>query len=693
MSGLTYFGAEADAQLQRWQNSRRSLAFAEELPDGGSGARLAFVYHEGDADHRQQKLLLKLCADEEGATTEPNDLEAAWSSGPAFHQGGPTFDFPRRRLIRQVYPPIPVGNTWLMFLQVALDERARHPLQPLSVVEPRAAKAKVAAAVIHAVLAEWNPDPRADHEMAASTFLQKALGHRADPESRLSRAAEQLLGPDRHSPMITLPGRPDPVPNPTPFCYPHALDGLKPPTVALGRAHYDLHPGNIMVATQPSLRPDSFRLVDLSRFQETGLLLRDPVHLMLCLVCDYLPGLDEQASRELAHILLVQDEDSVDPNESLLPGGLLATVRLLRTASDPWRQERDYAHSDWHPQYLLALQACALMFVTRRTLAREQLWFLGLAADACAAFHSVARPLSRSVPAHEPARDMSAAGPAVLGDPAAGLPPELQAELVRHERQLRHLRARCGDPRFDSVLTDNLRIVVNRCARLADLADDGPPTEAALTLQRQASDVLEAADALAAERTGRVDRTNRAGRTDRADGPDRTGRGSHDGPAHADGAGTARDAFVAALTDLLEHPGRIAQSPPYGAPDIARPPRPTPAEPPTAKVLRLPLAQWRGTGAAAELAALLKDIDRLPTDASGPRTAYLARRLCDRAARLANVVTGLDATLLRNQLVESGELMLRFDSTTAPEETLEMLRRAGRRLRAYGHELWPHEID
>ncbi|MET9905019.1 hypothetical protein [Streptomyces sp. NPDC006446] len=520
MSGLTYFGSEAEAELQRWQNKRRKVTFAEALPDGGSGARLAFFYHEGDQHHPQHKLLLKLCADDEGADNEPLDLEEAWQSGPDFHRGARTFTFPERRLIPQVYPPLRVGSTWLMFLEVALDERARHPLVPLTTVPRGAGKAQVAAAVTDALLTEWNPDPRAAHDMAAQTFLRQALGHRADPGSLLARTAGQLLGPDLHNTTVELLGWPRPLPNPTPFADPSPLAGLKPPTVALGRAHYDLHPGNIMVAVQPALAPNSFRLVDLSRFTDDGLLLRDLVHLMLCLVCDYLPELSQGARTELTDLLLDPDEDTTDPSESLLPAGLLSTLRHLRSAPDPWRHACRYAHSDWHPQYLLALQACALMYLTRRTAPDEQRWFLRLAAGACEAFQTVAVPhhdTHTPDPGQEPARP---GGP----DETTDLPAALAADLDRYRQHLRHVNARCADPRFDTVLRDNLRVVVNRCTALATSAGDGPMTETVLAFHDQCTQVSQAAHVL-----GAVDDTQKE---------------------------EARRRFVTALDSLLDHPGR-----------------------------------------------------------------------------------------------------------------------------------------
>ncbi|MFD4348264.1 hypothetical protein ACFWQ6_25930 [Streptomyces coelicoflavus] len=437
MSGFTHFGHEADAALEQWQNTRRRITLADALPAGGSGARLGFVFHEGDAEHPQHKLLLKLCADDYGAITEPRDLETAWQSGPDFHRGGPAFAFPEHRLIRQVYPPLKVGDSWLMFLECALDARGRNPLVPLTMIPLGEGRTDVAAAVIESIFTEWNPDPRAEHDMAAQDFLAKALGHRADPASHLAVAAARLLGTDLRSTFFTPPGGSHALPNPTPFADPSPLARLKPPTVALGRAHYDLHPGNIMVARQPQLDPDSFRLIDLSRFQEEGLLLRDPVQLMLHLVCDYLPQLGEPARNVLEELLLNEDEESTAADEVLLPKGLLSIIRRLRAAPNPWRQVRRYAQPEWHPQYLLALQACALMFLPRRTEPVEQLWFLRLAARACAAFQARATRHTPRRPAPAPTQreDTSAAdGPVAWAQwreqvPASGTP----LALVTHE--------------------------------------------------------------------------------------------------------------------------------------------------------------------------------------------------------------------------------------------------------------------
>ncbi|AVH54561.1 hypothetical protein [Streptomyces sp. HG99] len=525
MSGCTYFGEEAAAALEQWQRGGRTLDFVEALPDGGSGARLAIFHHDGDADHPEHKLLIKLCAPDEGAVTEPYDLDIAWKSGPPFNKGARTFDFPDRRLVRQVYPPLAVGDTWLMFLSIALDDRGDHELTPLSGLTSPTERATVAAAVIRSVLSEWNPDPGADHTMSALEYLRQALGHRAAPDSRLARTATRVLGADAQRPHITLPGCSESLPNP--LLFPSSpLAGLKPPTVALGRAHYDLHPANIMVETTPSLVPDAHRLVDLSRFQQRGLLARDPVHLTLCLVCDYLPELSERALNDLIELLTA--DAAPDPNEDLLPASLHSTIQQTRSAPDDWRLTRHYSLTDWRPQYLLALQACALMFVTRRAREREQTWFLELAARACAAFAPVAKTIS-SPPQPPPTTPKDTATPprslAEFPTPTA-----VQAELERQRPQLTHALNRLSDARFDRILAENLRTVIHRCEKLERMAAHTPSTHPNAAVDPPWQPVLETARALDEIRTWHEHRPNSREEFQRV-----------------------RDQFLAALSTLLDH--------------------------------------------------------------------------------------------------------------------------------------------
>jgi hypothetical protein len=57
--------------------------------------------------------------------------------------------------------------------------------------------------------------------------------------------------------------------------------------VYVGRAHGDLHPGNILMPVAPSVRASQFVLVDLARYRKEAPLTRDPAQLLLCLVAQH----------------------------------------------------------------------------------------------------------------------------------------------------------------------------------------------------------------------------------------------------------------------------------------------------------------------------------------------------------------------------------------------------------------------
>ncbi|WP_328499656.1 hypothetical protein OG828_48980 [Streptomyces sp. NBC_00457] len=96
--------------------------------------------------------------------------------------------------------------------------------------------------------------------------------------------------------------------------------------------------------------------------------------------------------------------------------------------------------------------------------------------------------------------------------------------------------------------------------------------------------------------------------------------------------------------------------------------------------------------AAAELAALVREIERLPHDASAARLGFMAVSLRRQAEDLADALTDRRATLLRNQLRDAGALLSQFGDASSPGETLRRVQQAGRRLRIYGQRLWPDEV-
>ncbi|MGW6456800.1 hypothetical protein ACWF94_12890 [Streptomyces sp. NPDC055078] len=425
-SGFAVFGTEVATALAEWQrNTGCELEFIEPLDGAGSGARLVYAYVEDPRpDHRARKLILKLCAPDEGARFEAGHHRRAWQSGPVPAPGGT--DFPTRHLVAQEYDPLRVAGTWLMFQRIAFDRDGRE-LTALKDVPSRQARARVGAAVVRSILEDWNPDERRGPGITPELFVDEIIGaHRLRSDSALKGWLRRNV-PDAERAWITLPGRGVELPNPLPLAEASPLAGRRLPYAARGRAHGDLHPGNIMVVTVPQLAPERYRLVDLSRFSPGALLARDPVHLMLCLLADYLPGLPGPARDQLLGLLTTTGlSGEPEPPSDLVSRGLHELLDTMAEAPANWLYQRQVTR-EWQFQRLLALQACALMFVARESVGeRERWWFLELAARACAAFLRVTEGLgaprqNASAPPPDPAAsppDPAASPP----DPAASPP-------------------------------------------------------------------------------------------------------------------------------------------------------------------------------------------------------------------------------------------------------------------------------
>ncbi|RVU28628.1 hypothetical protein EOT10_01745 [Streptomyces antnestii] len=391
---FTRFGAQAADALDKWQQiNQRPLSALKWLDTGGSGALLASVFiRDSDPQHTNRRMIIKLCSPDGGASMEPGRLISARRSVPNGDDS-----FPRDHLVEQLYDPIEAGGSWLMFQGFAGNDAT---MVTLSTILRQRRLPGVAAEITRSLLADWNPDERTHGEMTAAAFVAELLDRRLEPDEPLPVWVRDELGLDLATPWIRT-GRPGaaPVPNPV-----HVHDGcpLSEHTVAYpmrGRAHGDLHPGNVMVPRSPEANVDEYVLIDLSRFDEGALLARDPAHLLLCLVADFLPHLSEDARADVLDLLVGRDTPGL-----LIPQGLARTVDRVRAAPESWLRMRTVS-SEWHGQWLLSLQACALMFTARaRYDARDRWWFFRLAAEAGGEY-------LRSVDAYEPGESVFVAGP------------------------------------------------------------------------------------------------------------------------------------------------------------------------------------------------------------------------------------------------------------------------------------------
>ncbi|MFC9492828.1 hypothetical protein [Streptomyces sp. NPDC056982] len=388
------FGARTAALLDQWQQqNHRPLTAPAWLDTGGSGASLASVFvRDSDPGRTTRRMIIKLCSPDGDSSMEPGRLIAARRSLP---NGDPSF--PRDHLVEQLYDPMPVDDAWLMFQGFAGNDES---MVTLSTILRQRRMPGAAAQITRSLLADWNPDEKSDGEMTAAAFVSELLDQRLEPAEPLAVWVRDTLGLDLETAWIR-PGRANaaPLPNPvhlTGSC-PLAERTLDYPM--RGRAHGDLHPGNIMVPKEPDADLGRYVLIDLSRFDERALLARDPMHLLLCLVADFLPHMSDDARAELLDLLVGRDTPGL-----LIPQGLARTVDEVRRAPDGWLHQRTIS-GQWTGQWLLSMQACALMFTARvRYDARDRWWFFRLAAEAAGAYLGPAD-------AYEPGRVKFVPGP------------------------------------------------------------------------------------------------------------------------------------------------------------------------------------------------------------------------------------------------------------------------------------------
>ncbi|SNX64848.1 hypothetical protein SAMN06272735_6676 [Streptomyces sp. TLI_55] len=379
------FGDKAvDGPFAEWLAMNKLALDDPELHDTGhSGGRLVSAYLRGDVGRfREGMRIIKLIAPSPDAIAEPPNHLLALKSGVPDTQ-----DFIDRHLVDlglDFHWKMPDGS-WVMFQYPAGDGEVDTETLANLRLSPRLPR--VAAEIVRQVLAGWNPTARpSEKRLTAAEFVTELLGRRLEPHGPLSSWVREWLGPEWESQAwFSLAAGSRPLPNPM-FLGADSPFGTHRVRFAMrGRAHGDLHPGNIMVPVRDAASSDEFWLVDLSRFDENALLARDPLHLLMCLIADgFLPHLSGAARLELINALVRPDPRC---EGQLLPQGLVALMTGVRQAMVDWGSDKQINPGWRQQQWSLALQACALMVTSRRWYPDcDRWWFYRLAAEAGAAY-------------------------------------------------------------------------------------------------------------------------------------------------------------------------------------------------------------------------------------------------------------------------------------------------------------------
>ncbi|UVS78444.1 hypothetical protein [Actinokineospora sp. UTMC 2448] len=400
-------GSAAPA-LRAW-GAARGLGWTldRRLTEGRSGAVTAFVFERDTGAARNgaqaagRKLLMKMdsCPDEDLGESEFARHRAALRDAP---------DFARLHLA-ELAPPghdlVPVGDgRWIVFQHVAADtvgEGGVHDLDVLSKAlasvaaggpvrtagEPTEGTISCApdvlvgfsAHLVRTVLREWAGQPDIGFTDTAG-YLREHIKGRLGANRPLRLVADRLT----HDWMVVGDDR-QALPNPFVL-----LRDESPLPYLHGRAHGDLHTGNVVVPVSVLAEHSPFRLVDLAKYSARAPLAADPAGFVLYVVTRVLRYLSE-SDQNAVSALLARAHDG-----PATPPWLASLVERVRAESERWASSYIQAR-DWAPQWRLSLVGAALVLLGRAsTRVSDRMWLLRLAGRITAVHLGSGRQPARS---------------------------------------------------------------------------------------------------------------------------------------------------------------------------------------------------------------------------------------------------------------------------------------------------------
>src|SRR5262245_13022943 len=314
-----------------------------------------------------EKLVLKVCPPGRFAA-ETSRHEEAWASN---------VDFAERHFVRQRFTRYPVRDgRFLMFQEMAGNLSEIRTLSALP-DDQRPAALRYATDMI---LTDWNRALKEPRTTTVADYFRMEIGAALDETRSARRWAEAAGIVNPPVGWILIDEDQECCPLPNPILDPDAAFGIGNREIdyLVGLAHGDLHLDNLLVRA-PKGRPPrlaKMQVIDLSGFQAEAPITRDPVTLMLSALLHAVPDLPgDQAEALLSYVVSPEAEA---PHR--LPRVLADTVwSIYQTAADAagtW-------YDEWRAQYLLSLQAQALLYTSYdNARVRGRWWYFRLAARA-----------------------------------------------------------------------------------------------------------------------------------------------------------------------------------------------------------------------------------------------------------------------------------------------------------------------
>ncbi|MGW0196931.1 tetratricopeptide repeat protein [Nonomuraea sp. NPDC003201] len=232
--------------------------------------------------------------------------------------------------------------------------------------------------VLKGLLREWNrngADPYSDID--SSEYLRSELRERFAPRGKLHIWAKEkgLLRPEARWIMFEGERTPALLPNPLAMAVGDIV-GRQNVQHLRGFTHGDLHMGNILIprTREGKLLPDQYRLVDLTTFDKSAPLARDPAMLLLSIVAQRIPKNVHTQEELFEQILLGKGQDD-----------LFAPLTCKLHDADGRALIADDFRDDWLNQLPLSLLAAGLLHCTFGNLDEHTRWWFFRLAARCGA--------------------------------------------------------------------------------------------------------------------------------------------------------------------------------------------------------------------------------------------------------------------------------------------------------------------
>jgi hypothetical protein len=331
--------------------------------------------------------------------------------------------FAGRHLVSQPFPALLTRERKvLMFQSFAADGGRCVTLNDL----PGNQVADACGYVLGQLLAAWSDCKVSGPSKSVASLLTTEIQHVLYGSGTIAAWAPRAGLLDRTVPWIRLGGGDGRVlPNPLLPAFERLSFGDRPVDLIYGPVHGDLHVFNVLLPIGASGSPmvDGFQLIDLATFADAGPLTRDPVCLMLSAIASTFDAVAPDRDNDLIGAVLGRASD-------IRREPPFVVARAVRTAFGEAISARGAGLTRvWPLQFLLSVQAGALLFTSyERFSPRLRWWFVRLAAAAASAVAEQVgagtAPASAPVvvqPFDAPASTGSSAGTAARNDAAAAL--------------------------------------------------------------------------------------------------------------------------------------------------------------------------------------------------------------------------------------------------------------------------------